>query len=96
MDHFSWRADTLIIHCQIQPRAAGNGFAGMINNRLKIRVQAPPTDGAANTALIKYLAREFGVASGKVRLLKGEHHRRKTLAIEAPRKIPPQTGIQCP
>ena len=96
MSHFSWHGDTLMVECQIQPRATGNSFAGVINNRLKIRLQAPPVDGAANKTLIKYLAREFGVASGKVRLLKGEHHRLKTLAIEAPRRFPPETGIHLP
>lgn len=85
-----------MIECQIQPRATDNGFAGIINNRLKIRLRAPPIDGAANHTLIQYLAREFGVASGKVHLLKGDKHRLKTLSIEAPRRFPPRSGIQPP
>lgn len=47
-----------------------------------IRLQAPPVDGAANAALIRFLARRLGCPASSVRLLRGEKGRRKWVAIE--------------
>ena len=49
---------------------------------LKVRVASPPVDGAANAALIKLLAKHFGVSKSAIRLVAGETARRKTLEID--------------
>ena len=91
--HYHWRGDTLVIRCHIQPGAAHTAFAGLFNERLKIRVRATATDGAANKCLIKYLATEFNVAKSQVELVKGLTSRHKTVAINSPKAIPRQTDI---
>ncbi len=97
-----------MIYCHIQANAKNNAFAGLMfteqglagqdftrqgTPRLKIRVNAPATEGVANKCLIKYLASQFGVAKSHIELVKGQTTRYKTIAIKAPKKIPEQTQI---
>ena len=49
---------------------------------MAIRLQAPPVDGAANAALIRFLARSLGCPARSVQLLRGERGRRKLVAVE--------------
>ena len=72
----------------VQPRASRTAVIGTQGDSLKIALSAPPVAGAANEALCKLLAKEFGVAKGKVRLTTGSSSRRKRLAIDSPVKIP--------
>jgi uncharacterized protein (TIGR00251 family) len=48
---------------------------------LKVRIAAPPVDGAANAELIKVLAKSFGVAKSNVQLISGETAKTKKLRI---------------
>jgi len=50
--------------------------------RLKIAVQAPAVEGRANSALIEFLADQFGVAKGRVELVSGELSRSKVFLIK--------------
>ncbi len=49
---------------------------------LRVRVPAPPVDGAANAALVAFLARELGLARGAVTLVAGERSRIKRLRLD--------------
>ncbi len=70
---------TLTLH--IQPGAKKTEFAGLHGDALKIRLAAPPVDGKANEALIKFLADFVGVAKAAVILKSGQTSRRKVLEI---------------
>ena len=48
---------------------------------LRIRLKAPPTDGKANQALLKFLAREWSVPKSSLTLRKGHTSRLKVLEI---------------
>jgi uncharacterized protein (TIGR00251 family) len=48
---------------------------------LKVRVAAPPVDGAANAALVRLMAKALGVPRSAVRIASGEASRTKTLEI---------------
>ena len=48
---------------------------------MKIRLAAPPVDGAANEELIRFLAKSFGVARAQIEILSGAAARQKTLRI---------------
>jgi uncharacterized protein (TIGR00251 family) len=52
------------IHVKVVPGSRRAGFAGVLGNRLKIRVAAPPEDGKANRAVSSLLAELFGVIVG--------------------------------
>lgn len=67
---------------RVQPRASRNEVVGMHGDALKIRLSAPPVDGAANDALIEFLAEVFAVGHRHVRILAGETSRSKVVEIE--------------
>jgi uncharacterized protein (TIGR00251 family) len=66
---------------RVQPRASKNEVVGIYGTALKIRLQAPPVDGAANAALISFLADLFGVSRRSVRIISGESSRDKIVEI---------------
>ncbi len=88
--HARWQDDTLILQVYVQPRASRDEISGWHDRGLKIRLKAPPVDGAANKQLIKFLARLFKVPASRIQLLKGESSRQKTLAITRPSSLPEQ------
>ena len=49
---------------------------------LAIRVSAPPIDGAANKALLKFLAKTSGIPKSRIRFISGETSRTKRLMFE--------------
>ena len=67
---------------RIQPRASKNGIVVMEDGGLKIRLTAPPVDGAANEALVKFLADTFSVAKAQVDILSGHTSKNKIVRIE--------------
>jgi uncharacterized protein len=50
----------------IQPRASKTELAGMHGGHIKIRIAAPPVEGAANDALIEFVARRLGIDSSQI------------------------------
>ena len=64
-----------------------------MGDRLKISLTAPPVDGKANQRLVKFLAKQFGVAVSQVSLVAGAAHRDKTLRIQQPQKVPDSFGV---
>lgn len=61
----------------VQPKARRNEVVGILDRALKIKLTAPPVEGAANEALIKFLARVFEIRRTEVTILRGEtsHHK---------------------
>lgn len=71
------------LHVRVQPRASRNEIAGMQNGVLRVRLQAPPVDGAANEALVAFLADELGVPRRHVRIVSGFGSRNKVLEVDS-------------
>lgn len=67
---------------RVQPRASKNEVAGIHGTALKIRLQAPPVDGAANDALVSFLADSLGVSRRSVRIISGDSSRNKTVEVD--------------
>lgn len=65
----------------VQPRAARTEVAGRHGGLMKIRLAAPPVEGAANEELVRFVAEKLGVAKTAVRLVTGHNGRRKTLEV---------------
>lgn len=70
---------TLTLH--IQPGAKKTEFAGLHGDALKIRLSAPPVDGKANEALIKFVAETLKLPKSAVILKSGQTSRRKVLEV---------------
>jgi uncharacterized protein (TIGR00251 family) len=82
-----WEGRDLVLALKVQPRASRDQLV-VDSNRLRARITAPPVDGAANTHLIRFLADEFGVNAGRVRLMHGSSSRTKVVRIDAPHTVP--------
>lgn len=66
----------------MQPRAARSEVAGRHGDAIKIRVAAPPVDGEANEALVRFLAKILGVPRSAVSITAGQAGRRKRVRVE--------------
>jgi len=88
MKFYHWQENDLFLSIQVQPKASRTEIVGVHNNRLKIKITAPPVDGKANEAVLKFLANTFGVAKSRVILLSGETSRDKRFCVKLPQKLP--------
>lgn len=82
MIDYSIRDEKLIFRVQVVPRASRSEVVGEHNGALRIRITAPPVDGAANREVIQLLARTFEVSRSAVRILSGHSGRTKQVSIE--------------
>ena len=73
--------DGAILTIHIQPRASTTECVGIHGDAIKIRVAAPPVDGAANDELIRFLARQLSVPISSVRIHSGASGRHKRVLI---------------
>lgn len=67
---------------RVQPGARRSALLGPYGDRLKVAVQAPPADGRANEALLRYLAQCLDVRAASLRLVAGVSSRDKSVWIE--------------
>jgi uncharacterized protein len=70
------------VRVHAQARASRTEIVGEHNGALKVRIAAPPVDGAANDELVRHLARRVGVAPSRVRVLSGGTGRSKVIQID--------------
>ena len=70
----------LVVH--VVPRAKRTEVVGRHGDAIKIKLKAPPVDGAANAELLRFVAERLGVPRSAVTITAGQTARRKTLQIE--------------
>ncbi len=66
----------------VLPRATRTEIAGIHGDALKLRVAAPPVEGAANQAVVRFLAERLGVPRTQVSVVGGRTGRRKVVEIQ--------------
>ena len=72
----------------LQPRGSRDEVVGLRQGAsvgeaaIAIKLQAPPVDGAANAALLRFVAKRLGVPASAVQLLRGHTSRHKQIAVE--------------
>ena len=72
---------SLVFKVRVAPRASRTAAAGEHGGALKVRVAAPPVEGAANEELTRFLAKRLGVSNGSVEIVGG--HASKTKVVKA-------------
>lgn len=73
------QASLISIHAQ--PGASRSEVAGVHGDALKIRIQARPVEGAANAALLAFLAKQMGLPKSALELVAGDTSRTKRVRI---------------
>lgn len=63
------------------PRSSRTEVAGLHDDAVRIRLAAPPVDGAANAELIAFLSKKLGLPKSAVRIVGGERGRRKVIEV---------------
>jgi uncharacterized protein (TIGR00251 family) len=71
-----------ILSVHVQPKASTTECVGIHGDTLKIRIAAPPVDGAANDELIRFLARRLSIPSTSVQIHSGIRGRHKRVLIK--------------
>ena len=88
----SHRKGKVLIECQetdgaitfrvrVVPRASRSGVAGEHDGALRVRISAPPVEGAANEELARTLARAFRVPSRAVEIMRGRTSKLKQVRV---------------
>jgi uncharacterized protein (TIGR00251 family) len=71
----------VLLRLRVQPRASLEAVAGVTADTIRLRLTAPPVDGAANEALIRFLAGSLKVPRSAVELVSGRTGRTKLVAV---------------
>jgi uncharacterized protein (TIGR00251 family) len=84
----------MVLRVKVSPNARRSEILGWEEHptagwHLRIRLQAPPIDGKANQALVRFLATELGVPKSKITLKQGLASRLKTLHLPDGTPLPP-------
>jgi len=70
------------LRVHVQPRAKRSEVAGRHGDALKVRLAAPPVDGAANEELVRLLAEALGLPRRSVRIVAGITGRDKVVEVD--------------
>ena len=81
-------APTYQLAVRVTPKSGKNEVRGVSSGEdgrsVSVRVTAPPEGGKANKAVCALIAKELGIAKGKVSVARGESSHHKMLAIDSP------------
>ena len=73
------RGASFAVH--VVPRASKNEISGNYGDAVKVRLTAPPVEGAANRALIGFLAKQLGVPERQIEIVSGVASRDKRVCV---------------
>lgn len=73
--------DVITLTLHVQPGAKRSEIAGLHGDALKLRLAAPPIEGRANEALLRFIAELFDVPLRQVELKQGGQSRHKVVAV---------------
>ncbi len=75
-------AETAILRVRLTPKGGRSALTRYEANTLHARVSAPPSDGAANKALIELLSDSLKIPKSRFSFASGETSREKALRVE--------------
>ena len=74
-------ADGVSFEVRVQPRSSKTEITGVQDGALRVRLTAPPVDGAANKQCIELLSRKMKIPKRDIRIASGAGARRKRLKV---------------
>lgn len=92
-----YRADgtAFILTLHVQPGAKRSEVAGLHGDALKVRLAAPPIEGRANEALMRFVADQFAVPLRNVELVRGAQSRHKMVKVTGS-EVSPESLLGAP
>jgi len=75
------KPEGLVIKIFVQPKSSKNMIAGLYGDALKIKLTAPPVEGAANRMCLKYLAKCLKIPPAALEILSGQSSRTKRVLL---------------
>jgi len=85
---FHWEGETLVLNVLGKPSSKQDAIGKPKGNQLKISVTAAPRAGRATDHMVRFLAEEFGVATGDIEVVFGRMNVNKQLRIQSPKRLP--------
>ncbi|MBM4340080.1 MAG: YggU family protein [Deltaproteobacteria bacterium] len=79
--------ENIILKVYLQPKSSKNEIVSPYRDGIKVKVTAPPIEGKANDALIRFLAKEFRISPSCIEITKGHRSREKTLNISTSKSL---------
>ena len=81
MLQYTERDGAIIFTVRVVPRASRSRVVGEHDGTLRVRVAAPPVEGAANEELTRFLAKALGVAARDVEIVSGHASKSKRVRV---------------
>ena len=82
MSGWTTRDDGIVLSVRVTPRSSKEALGrGREDEGFAARIAAPPVDGEANAALVRLVAKAFGVAKRDVTIVGGDTSRTKRVAV---------------
>ena len=89
LDSFcGWDGDILVLNVLGTPSAKHDAIGKPKGHQLKISVTAAPVGGRATDHMVRFLAKQFGVAVGDIEVVFGRFNINKQLRIKSPKQLP--------
>jgi len=73
--------DGIAISVKVEPRSSKKGVSGIMGDVLKVKLTAPPVEGAANEQLIEVIAEMAGVKKSNISIVRGGSSKNKVVLI---------------
>ena len=74
-------ADGVVFNIRVIPRASRCELAGVQGDALKLRITAPPVEGAANKECVRFLSDMLGVKKSQIKIIAGHRSKNKRVSI---------------
>ena len=96
MINYTDKDGKLIFKVRVVPRASRSELVGEHDGALRVRIAAPPVDGAANDELVRLLAQVFAVPRNAVDITGGHTAKLKTVSVLGGRAEALKSKVQSP